>query len=178
MVKKNKSKKKVAGGKRAALRVKPTVRKKVTLRAKSARTKKRTPARKPAAATRLAAREPVPVKGKLVVGRKSVRAPIVPPEITSGSERSSLGEDALKRVPRRPHRDLSEEGGQSGDVQGLSREEEANMESVEELVEEGQAYEADVINGVENAPDADQGPIRTHERPEDDIPPEERSDEV
>jgi hypothetical protein len=71
-----------------------------------------------------------------------------------------------------------EAGGQSGDLQGLSREEGANSESVEELVEEGQAFEADVINGVENAPDADQGPVRTHERPEDDIPPEERSDEV
>jgi hypothetical protein len=71
-----------------------------------------------------------------------------------------------------------EAGGQAGDLQGLSRSEEADSESVEELVEEGQAFEADVINGVENAPDADEGPVRTHERAEDDIPPEERSDEV
>jgi hypothetical protein len=71
-----------------------------------------------------------------------------------------------------------EAGGQAGDLQGLSREEDVNSESVEELVEEGQAFEADVINGVENAPDADKGPVRTHDRLEDDIPPEERSDET
>ena len=71
-----------------------------------------------------------------------------------------------------------EAGGQAGDLQGLSREEDAGAESVEELVEEGQAFEADVIDGVENAPDADEGPIRTHDRLEDDIPPEERSDET
>jgi len=71
-----------------------------------------------------------------------------------------------------------EAGGQAGDLQGLSREEDVDTESVEELVEEGQAFEADVINGVENAPDADQGPVRTHDRTEDDIPPEERSDET
>ena len=45
--------------------------------------------------------------------------------------------------------------GQSGDTQGLSDVAEAGSESVEELVEEGQAFEADVISGVESAPDAD-----------------------
>jgi len=40
---------------------------------------------------------------------------------------------------------------------------------VEELVEEGQAFEADVIDAVENAPD---GEVRTREVPEDDVPEE------
>jgi hypothetical protein len=62
--------------------------------------------------------------------------------------------------------------GQSGDVQGLSESEEADSESVSELVEEGQDYEAEVVSGVENAPDADRGEVRTHEVPEDDVPPE------
>jgi hypothetical protein len=153
---KTRSKKKAASGKRAAVKAKAKIKKKFTLRGKSTRTKKRAPARRPAAVTRVAAREP-----------------------SSGSERSSLGSGFLGRASRPTGRGLGEEaGGQSGDLQGLSREEDANVESVEELVEEGQAYEADVINGVENAPDADEGPVRTHERPEDDIPPEERSDEV
>jgi hypothetical protein len=63
-------------------------------------------------------------------------------------------------------------GGQSGDIQGLRRDEDVDTESVEELVEEGQAFEAEVVNGVENAPDADQGEIRTREVPEDDVPDE------
>jgi hypothetical protein len=43
--------------------------------------------------------------------------------------------------------------GQSGDTQGLSDVAEAGPESVLELVEEGQYFEAEVISGVENAPD-------------------------
>ncbi len=61
---------------------------------------------------------------------------------------------------------------QSGDTEGLSRAEEADSESVEELVEEGQAFEAGVISGVENAPDADKGGVRTRQVPEDDVPQE------
>jgi hypothetical protein len=63
-------------------------------------------------------------------------------------------------------------GGQSGDIQGLSRRESADSESVEELTEEGQEYEAEVINGVENARDPDQGEVTTKEVPEDDVPSE------
>lgn len=62
--------------------------------------------------------------------------------------------------------------GQSGDVEGLSETEESDSESVSELAEEGQDYEAEVVSGVENAPDADQGEVKTHEVPEDDVPPE------
>ncbi|HYL69600.1 MAG TPA: hypothetical protein VEX69_10580 [Candidatus Limnocylindria bacterium] len=62
--------------------------------------------------------------------------------------------------------------GQSGDVQGLSESESVDSESVSELAEEGQDYEAEVVSGVENAPDADQGEVKTHEVPEDDVPPE------
>jgi hypothetical protein len=63
-------------------------------------------------------------------------------------------------------------GGQSGDLQGLSNSAGADSESVDELLEEGNAFEAEVVEGVENAPDADQGEVRTHEVPEDDVPDE------
>lgn len=63
-------------------------------------------------------------------------------------------------------------GGQSGDVQGLSRKELADSESIEELSEEGQDYEAGIVSGVENAPDADEGPVKTREVPENDVPGE------
>ncbi len=54
---------------------------------------------------------------------------------------------------------------QSGDVMGLPSEAEASEESVEELVEAGQYYEAEVVDGVENAPPADVAEVTTHERP-------------
>jgi hypothetical protein len=70
----------------------------------------------------------------------------------------------------------SRSAGQSGDLQGLSRRRIADSESVEELVEEGQAREAAAISGVEDALDPDQGEVRTREVPADDVP-EEYSDE-
>ena len=63
-------------------------------------------------------------------------------------------------------------GGQAGNLQGLSNTASANSESVDELLEEGNAFEAEVVEGVEDAPDADKGEIRTHEVPEDDVPEE------
>jgi hypothetical protein len=45
---------------------------------------------------------------------------------------------------------------------------------VEELLEEGQTYEAEVVDGVENARDADQSEVKTREVPEDDVPEEYR----
>jgi len=43
---------------------------------------------------------------------------------------------------------------------------------VDELLEEGNSLEAGIIEGVEDAPDADQGEVRTHEVAEDDVPEE------
>ena len=63
-------------------------------------------------------------------------------------------------------------GLQSGDLQGLSDSAEVDSESVEDLLEEGNAFEAEVVEGVENASDADQGEVRTREVPEDDVPDE------
>ena len=61
-------------------------------------------------------------------------------------------------------------GGQAGDLQELPSAEVADSESVQELLEEGNAFEADVVTGVENAADAKE--VRTHEVPEDDVPGE------
>jgi hypothetical protein len=63
-------------------------------------------------------------------------------------------------------------GGQSGDTQGLSGVAEAGSESVEELAEEGQSFEAEAISGVEDAPDPDVAEVHTKQVPEDDVPPE------
>ena len=63
-------------------------------------------------------------------------------------------------------------GGQSGDLQGISGAVDADSESVEELLEEGQTFEAEAVAGVENAADPDVSEVRTREFPEDDVPEE------
>ncbi len=52
--------------------------------------------------------------------------------------------------------------GQSGDIQGILRPAEADSESVEELVEEGNALEASIVDGVENAKDPDVSEVTTY----------------
>ena len=55
----------------------------------------------------------------------------------------------------------------------MSNVEAADSESVQELLEEGNAFEAEVVKGVEDA--GDRGgtrEVRTHEVPEDDVPGE------
>jgi hypothetical protein len=62
--------------------------------------------------------------------------------------------------------------GQSGDIQGLSDVAEAGSESVEELLEEGQSFEAEAIGGVEDAQEPDVAEVHTKQVPEDDVPGE------
>ena len=83
----------------------------------------------------------------------------------------SRSRDTLEFAPEELRSDWRP-GELSGDLQGLSTVEDADSESVAELLEEGNAFEADVVKGVEDAPNADEGPVRTHEVPEDDIPDE------
>lgn len=67
---------------------------------------------------------------------------------------------------------LSDSAGQSGDTQGLFDTEDTDSESVQELLEEGQYFEAAAIDGVENAPPADIAEVTTRQVPEDDVPAE------
>jgi hypothetical protein len=82
-------------------------------------------------------------------------------------ESQTFDNDATALQERR-----SGSAGQSGDLQGLSGHEGADSESVDELLEEGNAFEADVVSGVESADDADEQEVHTHEVSEDDVPGE------
>jgi len=93
-------------------------------------------------------------------------------EPSSGAASSSLDPKRAGRLTVERPGVESRRGRLSGDDQGISRIARDDSESVEELLEEGQAFEAEVIEGVEDAPDADQGEVRTHEVPEDDVPGE------
>ncbi len=58
-------------------------------------------------------------------------------------------------------------GGQSGDNEGLSDIEDVDSESVDELAEEGQDYEAEIVEGVERAGDQEEQEVRTDVREEE-----------
>jgi len=123
-------------------------------------------------------------KSKKVLGRKRLL-------IKSASRKTALAKKAApqKKKARKKHgvRGKSDSvdtvvfepkglgassGGQSGDLQGLSNRAGADSESVDELLEEGNAFEAEVVKGVQDVRDADESEIRTHEVPEDDVPEE------
>jgi hypothetical protein len=63
-------------------------------------------------------------------------------------------------------------GGQAGDLQGVSGRAGIDSESVSELLEEGQTFEAEAVSGVENAADPDVSEVVTRQFPEDDVPEE------
>jgi hypothetical protein len=54
-------------------------------------------------------------------------------------------------------------GGQSGDTQGLAPTADEADGSVEELADTGQAYEAEVMEGVEDAANHPERPVHTRE---------------
>lgn len=157
--------------KKKAARRKMAVRKSAPRKGKKARGKpaSRRPAarsRKPAARGKTAARKTVRLG-------KTTRKPKKPARAARPLRRRPRGRaDATDERPEFGRGLGPESGGQSGDTEGLSRAELADSESVEELVEEGQAFEAGVIEGIEDAPDADEGEIKTREVPEDDVPEE------
>src|SRR5215472_15526239 len=88
---------------------------------------------------------------------------------------NAAARDELGRDPRQVG---PQSAGQSGDAQGLSIDEDADNESVEELEETDQALEAATVEGPEDAADHPERPAHTHNeygRP-DDLPPARISD--
>ena len=66
----------------------------------------------------------------------------------------------------------ADSGLESGDLQGLGTLAEADSESARELLEEGNAFEADVVSGIEEAGDKPEREVRPRQVPEDDVPEE------
>jgi hypothetical protein len=121
------------------------------------------PKRRTAAPKKIAKKSTAPVAKRLVA--ESAAKKLVERKIRGKADGTEVAEFERRGLGARS-------GGQSGDTQGISGSPETDSESVEELLEEGQAFEAEVVSGVESVPDADQGEVRTHEVPEDDIPEE------
>ena len=90
----------------------------------------------------------------------------------------STRSETMAARKNRKHDELGpDSAGQAGDVQQLSNVADADSESVEELVEEGNAFEADAVQGVEDAQDADVSEVTTRQVMEDDVPAEYLNDE-
>jgi len=106
--------------------------------------------------------------GKKPVAKKKA-APKSRVQKSSGTRKSPLGTKA--EIVRRP-RSSGSRATQAGDLQGLSRKAEVDSESVNDLLEEGNAWEAGIVKGIEDSPLADEGEVRTREVLEDDVPEE------
>ena len=155
MATKKKSKKKAMKSKRTArARITPA-----KARAKKKSAAKKASLKKPATKARAKAKG---AKAK-AIGRKAAAT----------SDRQGRSKSRRREVVRLPgERPDSRSGGQAGDLQGLSNSQGSDSESVRELLEEGNAMEAEVVKGVEEAGERSDREVRTHEVPEDDVPGE------
>jgi hypothetical protein len=158
MVTKKKSKKQLKTKRSAARKVTSTKKKAVETKLAKKRETFKKLAKKKTAKKRAVKTQSV---GKKAMGRKTV------PKKGVRAESQSVDTVAfpLDGQESRP-------GRQSGDLQGLSSVEGADSESVGELIEEGNAFEANIVAGVEDAGNANEKEVRTHEVPEDDVPGE------
>jgi len=140
--------------------------------------KKIGPSKKNAAKKKSVKKKSAPQKGVRKTKTKTVRGKTVSSK-TAGAPKKRVAAKArsLDPDPVELQEMRSRSAGQSGDLQGLSNTESADSESVDELIEEGNAFEADVVAGVESAGDDDEKEVRTHEVPEDDVPGEYRDEE-
>jgi hypothetical protein len=168
MAKKKAKKKSVKSKRPAPKKAKPV---KKTAKKKLAK-KKVAPKKKPAAKKKLAAKKPAAKKAakKVAVNNKkkiSVKKTVSVPKKRGRGNDDTVGIDSLALEGRR-----GRAAGQSGDLQGLSDAASANSESVDELIEEGNSFEAGIVSGVETADDEDEEEVHTHEVPEDDVPEE------
>lgn len=103
-----------------------------------------------------------PTKSKVSRKNRSIRA-------TAAVRRKS---QSVETVSLEPKGLGTRAGVGAGDLQDISILENVDSQSAEELLEEGQAFEAGIISGVEDAPDADKSEVTTHEVPQDDVPGE------
>lgn len=157
------------------VRKKKSVSKKPTIKKSAA--KRKAPFRKP---VKKAVKKAVKKKlvAKKVVAKKKAVAKTKPTAKKKSAAKRTTRQEVINPITASGRRGLgAASGGQSGDTQGLSRRSYDDSESVEELMEEGQYMEAEAVSGVENAPDADQGEVRTRQFPEDDVPEEYKDDD-
>ena len=123
---------------------------------------------------RKAKKAAAPRKAKKAVKKAKVTKKAKVPAIAARPARRTRGRaSAGEVVEHGQRRGLGAfSAGQSGDLQGLRGSLRGGSESAEELLEEGQTFEAEAVSGVEDAADPDISEVRTRQFPEDDVPEE------
>jgi hypothetical protein len=132
--------------------------KKVVQKAKAAATAKKSPI----------------AKAKLATKSKPLAKSKTTPKRTPPISQASVvrGNQDVETVRLKPKSRVARAGTGSGDLQGISIVEDVDSESADELLEEGQAFEAGIVSGVESAGNAEESEVITHEVLEDDVPKE------
>ena len=138
--------------------------------AKKKKTRKKAKATVNAAKRKLA--KSAPRKSKASIKKKKhSRARAYVASVTSGSEASSLDPKGRLIDEREVEATPSEHRGDlAGDLQGLSSTELLDSQSVVELSGAGQDLEAELIEGIEEAPDPDQQEVHVHEASQKEVP--------
>jgi hypothetical protein len=114
------------------------------------------------------AKAKVAMKAKAAAKKKTL-----PKRMPPISEASMVrGNQDVETVRLKPKSRVARAGTGAGDLQGISIVEDVDSESADELLEEGQAFEAGIISGVEEAGNAGESEVVTHEVLEDDVPKE------
>jgi hypothetical protein len=86
--------------------------------------------------------------------------------VRSGTLRSTLDPTRTREFEESgPERDAPETGASAGDLEGLETDDNEDFESVAELVSEGQDLEAEEVESIERAPNADQGDLKPRKVP-------------
>ena len=132
--------------------------------------------KKVAQKTKLAAsakKKPV-AKAKIATNANSAAKKKTAPKRTKAVSRSSIvqGNQDVETVHLKPKSRVARAGTGAGDLQGISIVEDVDSESADELLEEGQAFEAGIVSGVEKAGNGEESEVVTHEVLEDDVPKE------
>jgi hypothetical protein len=131
---------------------------------------KKSSRKKAASKSRISAKARLSAKSRKKKSAAKHRA--APKKRVGRSRQAATGSQNVETVQMKPRALRARAGAGGGDFGGVSTVESVDSESADELLEEGQAFEAGIVSGVEDAPDADQGPVKTREVPEDDVPEE------
>ena len=120
-----------------------------------------------------AKKKPV-AKAKIATKASSAVKKKIAPKRTRAVSQASIvqGNQDVETVRLKPKSRVARAGTGAGDLQGISIVEDVDSESADELLEEGQAFEAGIVSGVEKAGNAEESEVVTHEVLEDDVPKE------
>jgi hypothetical protein len=115
--------------------------------------------------------------GKIAAKAKAAKATVAkartaPRRVADDPDTDLRANQEVEIVSTKPRSRVARAGAGSGDLQGISTVEDVDSESEDELLEEGQSFEAGIIGGVERAGDEEGSEVVTHEVLEDDVPRE------